>query len=156
MEREALRPILGKKYHSIPRDVNYWLFFKTHILEKETVRSNFEKNLTVKDFKVMVQKHANIKKYGPSYCRGSAKSEKTHKRNTSELLSVLWLYYCQLLHPDSPLEVRPSPTGGLGIYLKNNLEVEEGKILLKENLWGVACLLDNEDFTTLIEEKYPS
>lgn len=67
-ELSKLGNTLKRKRNSIPRAVNYWLFFKHHILEKAEVRSLFEeKDLGFKEFRKLIKTHANPLKVSGSY-----------------------------------------------------------------------------------------
>lgn len=59
-ELSKLGNILKRKRNSVPRAVNYWLYFKRHVLEKPNVRSLFEKkDLNINEFKELIKMHAN-------------------------------------------------------------------------------------------------
>lgn len=155
-----------KPYHHnpLPRAVVYWLFFKCRILERPAVRAQFEREpaLDVAGFRQLVKKLANPQKWGPSFCRGQrrGKSAKTAKRNTNDMLAVLWRYYEALLHPGSPICVAESETvGGLGVFARRQRSAAvkaEGDVLLESHLWGVVFEVNEEGFAQLQGCHYPS
>ena len=157
-ELSKLSNILKRKKSSVSYGVQYWLYFKRHILEKTEIRHFFEKNLSYNEFKELVESKANIGKFGPSFCR-RRKSE-TNKRNKNDLLIVIWQYYLALLHPDSPVYVSNSKLGGIGIFLKNNVDHTTNKPLFKEHLYGLYFEVGDEfeelelkGYSSLYEDK---
>jgi hypothetical protein len=150
-ELGILNPILKRKYNSIPHGVSYWLYFKRHLLEKTSVRKQFQLVLNYQEFRELVRNVANPLKYGPSFCRRK-NSEKTNKRNMNDMIQIIWEYYLDLLHPDSPIYVADSTYGGLGIFLRNNSIITAKS--LNHYLYGV--LFEIEEFEELQENHYPS
>jgi len=156
-ESLKVKNVLKRKINSIPRAVNYWIFFKRNMLEKQEIRSLFEKELEEDEFRTLVKTKINPKIYGPSFCRNkSSKSSKTSKRNIDDLLVVLWEYYRILLHPSSPVYVAPSNLNGLGIFLRNEMVFKKHEIILKDFLYGVLFEVDEDDFEELHKKEYPS
>lgn len=158
-ELRILHPFLNRKENHIPRSLFHWLYFKRHILEKESVRARFEEvALDLQGFKELVTKEANPLKFGPSFCR--RKSEKTTSRNIQDLMLVIWKYYQALLHPSSPVYVAKSALGGLGLFLRRDVERASKKggalIPFGVDLWGVLFEIPEEEFTSLQELHYPS
>lgn len=157
-ELKVLGPtVLKRKKHGIPVGVRYWLFFKRHVLEKPEVRPLFEKEVTREEFALLVKKHANPLKHGPSFCRRK-RSQASNKRNTNDMLAVLYRYHQALLSPDSPIEVRESSEEkGLGIYLRQGAGAKQGQTLLEGQLFGTLFEVnDKEEIEELRAEGYPS
>jgi hypothetical protein len=160
-ELAQLKNTLKCKPHrnSVPRAVSYWLFFKRHILERADVRVRFqqaEPPLDEDGFRRLVKTAANPRKWGPSFCRQRrGTSAKTAKRNTNDMLAVLWRYYEALLHPASPIYVADSTTG-LGVFARRTVRVDAGSTLFTSHLWGVPFQVSEDDFAELHASKYPS
>jgi hypothetical protein len=160
-ELSKLRSTLKRKpqHNLIPRAVNYWLFFKRHILERPDVRAQFEEEpLDVDGFRRLVRAVANPCKWGPSFCRPRrGMSAKTAKRNTNDMLAVLWRYYEALLHPASTIYVAESDAvGGLGLFARRGAAVAMAGRLFHGHLWGVPFEVDEDTFAELHADDYPS
>ena len=162
-EKEALLPFRGRRSYSIPRTLQYWLYFKRHILEKENVRKTFQDlslhldKSTYRDYLFNLP-DATPQCYGPRFCR--VKNRSTRERSLRELISITYRYYEALLSPLSPIEVRQStlPTGGLGIFLKKTttLKLKHDQLLLPKVFWGLALEINEDDYETLVDSNYPS
>ena len=160
-ELSKLKSTLKRKpqHNSIPRAVNYWLFFKRHILERADVRAQFEEeSLDIDGFRRLVRAVANPCKWGPSFCRQRrGTSAKTAKRNTNDMLAVLWRYYEALLHPASAIYVAESEAvGGLGLFVRRAAAVVTGGNLFEGHLWGVPFEVAEDAFAELHAGDYPS
>lgn len=157
-ELSILGSVLKRKRHTVPRAVSYWLFFKTHLLEKEGVRKLLEERaLTREQFRAMVRKHANPLKFGPSFCR--RRNGSTNQRTTNDMLAALWVYYEALLHPGGRVKAGPSPeAGGLGLFLREGRGLKEGEALFPdEGLFGAVFEVSREEELKEVEgEGYPS
>src|SRR5689334_5903150 len=146
-ELSKLGSNLKRKRNSIPRAVNYWLYFKHHFLEKPEVRTCFQKDLSYGEFRRLVKTKANPLKFGPSFCR--RRTSRTNKRNIDDLILVIWEYYLVLLHPDAPIYVSDSKiASGLGIFLKQDMvrSAKEGSLLFEKSLFGVSFEVDEAEF----------
>ena len=162
-ELSKLKSTLKRKpqRNSIPRAVNYWLFFQRHILERPDVRAQFEEGeeaLDLDGFRQLVRAVANPCKWGPSFCRPRrGTSAKTAKRNTNDMLAVLWRYYEALLHPSSPIYVAESEAvGGLDLFARRGATVAVAGHLFPGHLWGVPFEMDEDTFAELHAGDYPS
>jgi hypothetical protein len=160
-ELSKLKSTLKRKprRNSIPRAVSYWLFFKRHILERADVRAQFEEGVfDIDGFRQLVRTVANPSKWGPSFCRQRrGTSAKTAKRNTNDMLAVLWRYYEALLHPASPIYVAESEAvGGLGLFVRRAAAVVTGGNLFEGHLWGVPFEVAEDAFAELHAGDYPS
>jgi hypothetical protein len=108
-EQHALEAILRRKEHSIPRIAAYWLYFKRHLLEKDSVRVYFQSLdgvLTKERFTefLFTCPDAKPQKYGPWFCR-LLPSKHARERNVRELITIVYQYYLALLASTSPIEV---------------------------------------------------
>ena len=160
-ELSKLKSTLKRKprRNSIPRAVSYWLFFKRHILERPDVRAQFEEGvLDIDGFRQLVRTVAKPSKWGPSFCRQRrGTSAKTAKRNTNDMLAVLWRYYEALLHPASAIYVAESEAvGGLGLFARRGAAVAVAGRLFPGHLWGVPFEVDEDAFAELHAGDYPS
>ncbi len=76
-EHDSICSILKRKHNSLPRTVQYWLYFKTHILTPVCVRlalmeqtsSSSSGSLTKREFISFVKEYAPLNKWGPRFCR---------------------------------------------------------------------------------------
>jgi hypothetical protein len=158
-EQAILKPIISRQTHHIPHGVGYWLFFKTHILEKPTKRAAFQVSptLTRPEFFALVRKLASPRKYGPRTCTDYRLTNSSRERYTSDLLAVIWPYYLILLAPTSPIFVQPSTIGaGLGVFVRRQVLLKTGATLLPTFLWGSLNQIPDEHFTSLATRNYPS
>lgn len=153
LENTILRPLLMKKENPVPRAVSYWLFFKAHILEKPSVRKEFQITMDYQKFCLMVFKLAPPLMYGPSFCRNRKGNA---RRNISDLLLGIWPYQQALLDPNSPLQVRESAFGGIGLFHQGSIRIHEGDLVLRNHLWGLLWKIPDDRFSDLQQQHYPS
>jgi hypothetical protein len=118
------------------------------------VRAQFEEGVfDIDGFRQLVRTVANPSKWGPSFCRQRrGTSAKTAKRNTNDMLAVLWRYYQALLHPASPIFVAESKAfGGLGLFVRCGAATvaSSGSCLFKSHLWGLPFEVAEDDFAQL-------
>jgi len=158
-EYGALDCILRRLRNSIPRTLLHWLYFKRHVLEKDDVRTLFQTRsevLTRKEFRLaLLESKADPRCFGPRFCRLS--SRLSRERNIRELISIAYRYYLALLSSQSPVEVRRSSSiGGLGIFLKQSINISCEELFLEHIIFGLALELSDEEYEELHRCGYPS
>ena len=149
-ENRALAPLLKRKRHSIPLGVRYWAFFKQCVLEKKEVREEFgAAELSLEQFKHKMKRFLHG---APS--RGRRRGKRTQQRLNRDMLVILYEYYRALLDGARvPWEIKDTEYGGLGLCAKEDFiwSVEHSK-----RLFGIVSGVDEDEFSVLSENKYPS
>lgn len=159
-EYRVLEALLKRKRHSISRAAQYWLYFKRHILEEEDICKLFQARplLSKEEFRELLvsTRDCSPERHGPRFCRVS--KQDTRARNIRELVSITYQYYQTLLAPTSALEVKTSTiTGaGLGVFVKENLQLSRNESLLPSALFGLPLELSKSDYEELLQSGYPS
>ncbi len=165
-EHDSICSMLKRKNNSLPRTVQYWLYFKAHILMPEYVRlalmeqtsSSSSGSLTKREFISFVKEYAPLNKWGPRFCRQKTSADSKKRRLSSvayEIISVSFVYYQMLF--TGPLRVQESSLGGLGVFMQEKqLTITSGDRILPQYLWGACVEILEEDYDELHENAYPS
>lgn len=109
---------------------------------------------------LVATRDCNPERHGPRFCRVS--KEDTRSRNIRELLSqgplITYQYYLSLLAPSSVIEVKAStiPQAGLGVFVKENLQMSRNESLLSSTLFGLPLEISKSDYEELVQRGYPS
>lgn len=148
-ENKALAGLLRQKNHSIPLAVRYWLFFKTHVLEKPNVRIKFAKRAL--NFEQFCQLMKGLLKGSPT--RGRNKSKKWKQILDHDMMQVLFIYHNTLLGHDCDWIVKEAGKG-LGLFAKHDFTWSAKEH--QKRLFGIVCNVGADDFAVLQKNKYPS
>lgn len=152
-EIDIIKNALKRKNTSLSREIQYWVFFKSKILEREENRILFDqKRLTTQQFRKLLKKCARPSSHGPKICRGGSE---THRRYARELMTKCYEYYAAILHPESPVCVRNTPHG-LGIFLNQSICIKSDRFIFPEQLTGNLIQIGEDEFQELKEADYPS
>jgi len=150
--RAQLQNILKRKHHSIPDSLRHWLFFQKHVLENAKQRNLFKQDLSRAQFDALLRQ-PNLLKHAQRQPRRISK--KTKMNLHADSTSALFCYYKWLLHPsESPVDVRPSDHGGLGLFLKEPLPFKKGEKL--DWLHAFVVSVGDKDFASLCAAGYDS